>query len=396
MRRSINKILVGKPELKHTNSKVIITVYIYNAEKNYYLNRINKIPTIFELNKKYVKEIRNTASSLKSKFKDNKWSLLTSFKDKKIPFNFKDFSRKINKYQFQYMKSFISKLLRKEMITIYFNQFLALNKAKFEKRYVSLLVKQINKIYNKNVEFNFVNLKYLYLDNYIFSTALITKIKKLSKIKKSFLVAIRKFLNMFDIPPVKPLDIYNQMYNKEIVLQGPSVYDFIFRPINNRVSREINVIQDIKQNNLDANILNKTFNSKTVESLDEICLKNYDILDKSVTRFLPKIDLGLSRNKLGLDLENSSNLVQVFKSTKYKLLNGVRIEVAGRITKRRSAARSIFKMRNKGNIRNKDSSDKGLSAVMFRGYAKSNLQYNFLYSKVRGGSFGFKGWLSGN
>lgn len=38
-----------------------------------------------------------------------------------------------------------------------------------------------------------------------------------------------------------------------------------------------------------------------------------------------------------------------------------------------------------------DSSYKGLSTVMLRGHAKSNLQYTMINSKTRNGAFGIKG-----
>ena len=45
---------------------------------------------------------------------------------------------------------------------------------------------------------------------------------------------------------------------------------------------------------------------------------------------------------------------------------------------------------------NIDSSYKGLSSVLLRNKLSSNLQYTKLNSKTRIGSFGLKGWVSGN
>jgi hypothetical protein len=75
-------------------------------------------------------------------------------------------------------------------------------------------------------------------------------------------------------------------------------------------------------------------------------------------------------------------------------LAGVRIEAKGRLTKRFTASRSVFKMRWKGGLKNVDSSFKGLSAVMLRGIFKSNVQYSLFNSKNRNGAFGVKGWVS--
>jgi hypothetical protein len=43
MRRlSIKRILISKIGLKHTNDKIIITIYIFNKQKVYFLNKIKK------------------------------------------------------------------------------------------------------------------------------------------------------------------------------------------------------------------------------------------------------------------------------------------------------------------------------------------------------------------
>jgi len=42
-RLSLNRILVSKPEMKHTNNKVIITVYLYNKNKKFFLHNLNEI-----------------------------------------------------------------------------------------------------------------------------------------------------------------------------------------------------------------------------------------------------------------------------------------------------------------------------------------------------------------
>jgi hypothetical protein len=37
---SVNRIFVSKAEMKHTNNKVIITLYTYNKEKNYFVRKL--------------------------------------------------------------------------------------------------------------------------------------------------------------------------------------------------------------------------------------------------------------------------------------------------------------------------------------------------------------------
>lgn len=42
----IKKIFVSKAEVKHTNSKVIITIYVYNEEKRFLQNKIKRLTSV--------------------------------------------------------------------------------------------------------------------------------------------------------------------------------------------------------------------------------------------------------------------------------------------------------------------------------------------------------------
>jgi hypothetical protein len=75
-------------------------------------------------------------------------------------------------------------------------------------------------------------------------------------------------------------------------------------------------------------------------------------------------------------------------------LGGIRLEAKGRLSKRYTASRSVFKVDWKGGLKNVDSSFKGLSTVMLRGNVKSNVDYSLLTSKKRIGAYGIKGWVS--
>ena len=55
-RLAINKIFISKAELKHTTSKVIITLYIYNEEKRILLNRLKRIEAILFPFFNYIKD----------------------------------------------------------------------------------------------------------------------------------------------------------------------------------------------------------------------------------------------------------------------------------------------------------------------------------------------------
>lgn len=367
-RRLINRVYIGKPELKHGTDNIVITLYIYNIEKKYFINRIKKMPAVYKLNSKnasntdiqekikvlYLKKTGNASIKIKHKLNNHKkLFLLKTYKpnDNTI----------INRYNKHFLRNYVTKFLRKEIVSIFHKQTLLFSKSKFEKKYITFLANHIMTIYNKKVEFNFVNLKHVYLDSQIFSDVLVTKLKKLAKLKKSFLIGITNFLHMFNVPRISSLSVHNEIFNRQYINQN----------VNNNI------------------LYNPNFTSHNYNNTE------FDIMDNifDITKFITKLDT--NKYKTLSTIYHVTTLIKTFNTTKYKIINGIRLEIAGRFTKRSSAARSVFKIRNKGSIKNKDSSTKGLPSVLLKGYAKSNLQFNKVYSKVRGGSFGIKSSLSG-
>lgn len=103
--------------------------------------------------------------------------------------------------------------------------------------------------------------------------------------------------------------------------------------------------------------------------------------------------------KANTEIKNISNDItlkkSVFNKLKYKHVTGFRLETRGRLTRRNTASRSVYKLKYNGNLLNIDSSVLGLSSVILKGNLRSNLQYTKLNSQTRIGSFGLKGWISG-
>ncbi|CAG8905735.1 unnamed protein product [Penicillium salamii] len=92
------------------------------------------------------------------------------------------------------------------------------------------------------------------------------------------------------------------------------------------------------------------------------------------------------------DNTKSKNLKKILLSNiKYKRVSGVRLQAAGRLTRRFSASRSICRTKYKGNLENVYSSIKGLPTPLLRGNDKANLQYTVINSTSRVGAFGVKG-----
>lgn len=353
-RLSTNRILISKAELKHTNDRVIITIYIYNRQKKYYLNKLKQITTLDLLKKKSFKyklyTIKKKGLKIIKKVMQQKKILF-------IDFNKNNYE---NNYENKYLKIFFLKCLYKEILSLYFYQILSLNESKFKHNYILPLTNLIETFYNKKVDFNLVNLKYLYLNSYILTETVVTKLRNR---KNKLIWVLKNSLLKFTLPAFNKLAMLDEMYNKKKKTENLRIGDYLEK-------------KNIK-------ILEEKSNYCIDDPLDLILYKLY-----SKKFFFKNLQLK-EKNDMVKDVTNT-----VLSFIKHKSVSGIRLEGAGRLTKRNIAEKSIFKAKYKGNLRNIDSSIKGLSSVLLRGHAKSNLQHTKLKSKIRMGSFGIKGWVS--
>lgn len=88
---------------------------------------------------------------------------------------------------------------------------------------------------------------------------------------------------------------------------------------------------------------------------------------------------------------NKNNIV---KTIKQQVVSGVRFEASGRLTRRLTAMRAVFKYAYAGSLKYIRSAFNGKPSTMLRGFAKSNAQYTLINSKTRNGTFGLKTWVS--
>jgi hypothetical protein len=206
------------------------------------------------------------------------------------------------------------------------------NKTKFTMYLMEKLTHLVKSLYNKEVVFNIVNLKKMHLSTDIYTQAVIPNFNKI-----------------------------NEKKNK------PNKNEFIDNKIRNSLINYMFTKEDVKDplNNLLLNFFPSAEN-----------------LQKSVVK------------KGSVKYYYISLIDYVLMYLKHIKVRGIRVEAKGRLTRRFTAARSVFKMKWKGGLKNVDSSFKGLSTIMLRGYVKSNAQYSFLSSKNRNGAFGVKGWVS--
>jgi len=227
-RPSMNKIYVSNAEIKHTNSKAILTVYTYNREKISLLNKV-----------KFLR--KGLLSNIRTLILRNK----------------------------EYLGDFVGKtiktLLHKELKTLRkYKLRLNLNQYKFEEK---LLYKLSNIIgtyfYNKRVEFNIVNMKSIILNSDIFTKILTHKLWK----KRIYTYRMMKYiLNKAVLPKA------NRIIEKSRVIKTID-----FNLVDNKY-KNLHLTSILKNNNLNV-LLKELYNSIiSNNSLDKNYTDMHDIL----------------------------------------------------------------------------------------------------------------------
>jgi hypothetical protein len=84
---------------------------------------------------------------------------------------------------------------------------------------------------------------------------------------------------------------------------------------------------------------------------------------------------------------NKNNILNILKQ---QVVSGVRFEASGRLTRRLTALRAIFKYRYTGSLKDIESSFNNKPSAIIRGHLKSNSQYTSRDSKTRNGTFTLK------
>jgi hypothetical protein len=344
-RKSLNKIFVSKAEIKHTNSKAIITIYVYNRERLILLKKIKG------LKKKFLKLvvfllILNTSSNKIFKylpFSGIRQNINKSFVNPSI----KSLSRKIYR---------ILEIIRKYRLR------LSLNKYKLEDKFLFKLSQFIGKYYGKKIEFNIVNLKSIAYNGDIFTEILTSKVKK----EKS-----------------SPIWRINTLLSKVVF------------PKANRIIERGRV-----EKNVDLEFVGNKYKNLNISSIINTNVFVKDNLNKLLDdlHFKTNLEKENKLNKDNISLDKVSYLKIrdiILDNIKYKNMGGAKLIVKGRLTRRYRADRALYKLKWKGGLKNIDSAFKGLSTVVYRGYLDSNVEKSMVTSKRRIGSFAVRGWFSG-
>ena len=320
IRYSANKIYASRVELKHTNTKLFITLHIYNKQKlsiEWYILKILVLVKYISYRKLFADGKRGFVPNHKNRIpallKNNffifrKWNM-AFFKTNNnlIRYFLVNLRRKYLKLSNipTYNIRLLKKLVRLQKILFNSLKLLNFNKSKFNSLNLNLrnlgLISLIEKLYNKKVEINLVELRSIHLNSDVFSSAVALKLR--DRKNKAVRVLRKAILQMVRIPDLHTLITFDD----------------------------------------------------------------------------------------NIEAMNKNNIINTIKQ---QVVSGVRFEASGRLTRRLTAMRAVFKYRYAGSLKNIRSSFNNKPSTMLRGHVKSNTQYTLINSKTRNGTFGLKGWVS--
>jgi Mitochondrial ribosomal protein (VAR1) len=227
---------------------------------------------------------------------------------------------------------------------------------------------------NNLARYFLVNLRKRYLKPYNISTYSIRFLKK----------SIRLIIKLFNTTKLINFNIY-KFNNLKIKSENFSLISLIKKLYNKKVE-----IQLVELNSVHLN--SDVFSSAVALKLRDRQNKAVRVLRKAIVKMVRTPDLHtLITFYDNVKAMNKNNIINTIKQ---QIVSGVRFEASGRLTRRLTAMRSIFKYRYVGSLKNICSSFNNESSTMLRGYVKSNSQYNIINSKTRNGTFGLKCWVS--
>ena len=315
IRYSADKIYVSRAELKHTNTKLTIMLYIYNKQKSSLERFIRKVLIVKRIKELLTEEGIQTMTTYKNRvsqifkkrlFYYKKWNNVF-FKGNDSVKNMVTLKRRYLKlYNISTQSSVLHKKhSRLEQIHLNYTKLINFNIFKFNNlllHFRQLGIKSIiEKMYSKNIQIKVIDLKSIHLNSDVFSSAVSLKLR--DRKNKAVRILRKAILQMVKIPYLHTLITFDD----------------------------------------------------TIESM------------------------------------NKDNVLKVIKQ---QVVSGVRFEASGRLTRRLTAMRAVFKYRYTGSLKDIRSSLNNKSSSILRGHVKSNLQYTVEESKTRNGSFGLKCWVS--
>jgi hypothetical protein len=229
------------------------------------------------------------------------------------------------------------------------------------------------------------------------------------KLKNSILFSIFANFNKVLLKKVLKKEMQHHQFNQSLYLNK---YKFVFSSINKLrnilsvlYSKTVYIkIINQKSFHLNSDLLSSSISIKLRDRKQKVVriLKKVVLSAKLPSRFLllttsvvkkPKVLDNLKNDTYySFEKKNLALLKQnyILNTVPHKSMSGLRLEGAGRLTRRLTASRSIFKLKYAGSLKNINSSFGLKRSPLLRGYSKSNLQYTLINSKTRNGAHGIK------
>lgn len=252
-RRSGNKIWVSKPELKHTNDKITITLYVYNKEYNTYIKNLSKLPLTGG-----IREIVYSRKAIVSF--SQQVNILNQFFKNKISNDSVNYGKIRNKIMklFHYLKK-NKNLQHKDKLNFKINEraLRLLKKLSIRK---SRFIYKIKKSYNKSIKRGF--------GNFSFTKKKISDTEKFVYYKNLKLLFLNDFKNKYNLKKInyKKINSFfilnNKIINntkylgpkyinicKKILRENMTLYKYILESIYNLKKINFSEIRLIKEIN---------------------------------------------------------------------------------------------------------------------------------------------------
>ena len=264
---SSNKIYVSSGEFKHTNNKVVITLYLFNRQK---LNFDKKIIKGFYkawsnqdiLNRRWLLLQAKAMQSIK-KWNKKKLVLIDIIESHTKNKQILDF-KGLSKYIILFYKKLMKKSLDKYLLHKYYQQLVFINKSKFNYNYLQHLKKYLEKIYNKNVEFNLINLRRFYLNSDILSESITIKIRKNRRKLLKYLNTLKRKIKVRNKKNLYYKPVFSKFNNVEKkYLEGVILRDIKYRHVtgfrletSGRLTRRYTASRSVSKLRYKGNLLN--------------------------------------------------------------------------------------------------------------------------------------------
>ena len=362
-RYSANKVYVSRAELKHTNTKLLIILSMYNKQKRTLLKWTRKIL--------YIKRM---------------YKILVEYKDRYIV---------THKRIFTTLSLLLKNMTHKSRII------LVEKRVKIKHEWVTIIERYIPANINRlNHKLNLLFKRKLFLfrkwnmfflkknNNTLINFLLKLNNKKLYKVPRYNRLLLKKNLRV-----VKMLFKNTRLISFNRTKFHHLILNFRNLGISNLIAKiygkkVVIKLVDLKSIHLNSDV----FSSAVALKLRDRKNKAVRILRKAILQMvrIPDLHTVITFDDT-IETMNKNNIVNTIKQ---QAVTGVRFEAAGRLTRRLTAMRAVFKYRYAGSLKNWRSSFNNKASTLLRGYAKSNGQYTIINSKTRNGTFGLKGWVS--